>query len=388
LPFSSFMSFSSILGQERPIKFLKALLATGRIPPAMVFCGPEGVGKSLAAKEFAKALNCTGPDDAGIRDTGLGIRDEENSLFSVSLPIPQLSDRIGPPPGNRPPQKLCVGATLPSPLYPLPLLDACGLPPACRSCSQIEKGVHPDVRNVNAVYQALLMDEEAEKQSHIKVDTIREVLMEAQRRPVLSVWKVFILHDAHTMVPQAANAMLKLLEEPPEKTLWILLSAGRETLLPTILSRCQTVEFQPLQAELLHDLLVAKSIPSDEARRLAGISCGSAQKAMRIRALLNRLSELDPLDPVYPFAVSGTLPRELASAREQAGLMLELLLASATAGWRKASSPVAREPFAGAARKLLRYRKFLGQNVTPGLILETAFLECGKLGIGINGEQK
>ncbi len=322
------MSFSSLLGQERTVRSLKALLSSGRIPPALIFHGPDGIGKSIAAKEFAKALNCT--------------------------PQPSAPALQGPHP--------CT--------------DSCN---SCLSCMQINKGVHPDVRQVDSTFQATLREEDIAKQSHVRVETIREVLNEAQRKAMLSQWKVFIIHEANTLVPAAANAMLKLLEEPPEYTLWILLSRKKDSLLPTIVSRCQSVEFRLLPKNTVQDILMGQALSSDEAANLAGLSGGSVEKALKIRSLIEKLSELDSMDPLYPFQVSRSMGRDLVKSREQAGLLVELLVQDAHRKWLSSRRHFARKLFANAIKKLLRYQKFLNQNVSPSHIIETAMIETEPL---------
>ena len=112
----SFMSLDSIIGQPRAVRLLKDFLRTRRVPPGLLFYGPEGTGKMPAAKEFAKALNC------------LDKTANEN-------------------------------------------LDSCGV---CASCVQADKGIHTDITVVDFAFQALLEDKEVEKQQHINVDTIRQ----------------------------------------------------------------------------------------------------------------------------------------------------------------------------------------------------------------------
>ncbi len=183
------MSFKDILGHNDAIKKLKALIALGRVPPALMFSGVEGIGKFLTAKEFAKALNCThtAPEEP---------KSEENLFDSLSAQAPQPS-AFGLQPSD----------------------DTCGL---CVSCSQTDKGVHPDVRVIDSEFQGLLMDEDAQKQKTLRIDTVREFTRYVYQKASLSRWKIFIINDAHTLNINAQNAMLKILEEPPADTIFIL----------------------------------------------------------------------------------------------------------------------------------------------------------------------
>ena len=297
---------------------LRALLSSARVPPALAFIGPDGTGKMKAAKEFAKTLNCLSPHDG----------------------------------------------------------EACG---ECQSCSQIDKGIDPDVRIVNSAFQAGLLDEEEEKQKSIKIDTVRELCKQALRKAMSSKWKVFVINDSHTLTPESANALLKVLEEPPDNTLWILLTKRREKLIPTVLSRCQSVEFRPLSESAVKELLLEQSIPEEEASFLAERCGGSAQKALKMHELRGTLSGIDPSSPVYPFAVSEALPKELSAKREDAGVLLELLLQDCHRKYLNCRAQSKRRRFADASRKFLRYQTYLTFNVTPDMILESALLEAGGL---------
>lgn len=315
------MSFSKVLGQPRAIRSLRVLLSARRIPDAMLFTGPGGIGKALAAREFAKALNC----EAGGQ-------------------------------------------------------DACD---SCASCRQIEKGIHPDVREADPAFQAALRDEEPEKQMHVRIETIRELLLEAQRKAIYSPWKVFIIHEAETMQPAAASALLKLLEEPPQNTLWILLSLKKDAMLATILSRCQWVEFSPLPEDVIRDILVAQSFTDDEAAVLAKLSGGGVDRAKEAASLIEKLAPLDSGSPTYPFDVSKSLGKELAPAREQASLMIDLLAENARLMWTQATGIAEKEKIASAVMKLSNYKKYIRQNVSPHLVIETALLELEQLKINV-----
>src|SRR6185369_11945233 len=171
------MSFASIEGQQSAFQRLAALAKSGRLPPALLFYGPGGIGKSAAAWEFARYLHCDRPADSGPCET-------------------------------------------------------------CPSCAASKSGADADLKVLNAQTQAQLLEEEPEKQQHVKIEAVRHLIKDLEMRSFLGRWKIAIIDEAHTMQPAAASALLKALEEPPPKTLWILVSSFKERMLPTILSRC------------------------------------------------------------------------------------------------------------------------------------------------------
>ena len=127
--------FSEILGQEKATNYLQKLVRENRTPGALLFCGPEGIGKRKAALEFAKALNC---EDYFSRQNG----------------------------------------------------EACG---ACASCQAIEKGTHPDVTLVDFLYQARLnlkegADEDTEYEKEIVGRTIRGPVARTELEPGQLSW--------------------------------------------------------------------------------------------------------------------------------------------------------------------------------------------------------
>jgi DNA polymerase-3 subunit delta' len=315
------MSFCSVFGQDRAVAQLKSLLLTGKVPHGLLFSGPEGVGKTIAAQEFAKALNC-------------------------------LSASVNPG-------------------------DSCG---ECSSCVQIEKGVHPDVRKADFDFQAALRQEPPEKQQHVRIETIRALTAMAQQKNMSARWKVFIICNAHIMLSEAANALLKLLEEPPPRTVWILISRSREVLLPTIISRCQSVRFHPLTGRAVTDILMEKSVDFEHAKRLAAVCGGSVSRALRLNELLDKYSALDGLDPAYPFKAAALLPKGLVQAREEAGLLLELMAENMRLKWL--ASRRGRQ-YGEVLEYLLKCRRMLAQNVNPRLVFESAAMEVFDLNMPV-----
>lgn len=113
--------------------------------------------------------------------------------------------------------------------------------------------------------------------------SMRELSEQVYLPPYASLKKVFIIHEAERMLSYSSNALLKTFEEPPLDTIIILLTSSPELLLPTIISRCRALHFQPLAVEEIASLLSDKQkIPPKEAMHIAQLSAGSASEAFRI----------------------------------------------------------------------------------------------------------
>ncbi|HVG71769.1 MAG TPA: DNA polymerase III subunit delta' [Vicinamibacterales bacterium] len=155
-------------------------------------------------------------------------------------------------------------ATLDAP--PLPR-DACG---ECASCRRIARGVHPDVLIV-----------EPGDLGSIKIEQVRDVVDRAGYRPFEGRRRVVIIDDADAMVDAAQNALLKTLEEPPQASIFILVSAMPDALLPTVLSRCQRLRFGELSAaEITEALMRDHKYDETEARAAAVDADGSIGRAL------------------------------------------------------------------------------------------------------------
>src|SRR5437867_1356663 len=169
------MGFDAFLGNPPAISRLRRKLREGRFPHALIFSGPESIGKHTCALMVTKALNC-------------------------------LKD--GP-------------------------ADFCD---QCSSCRKIDSGVHPDVRTIS-------VEDEA---TQIKIAQIRQLLEMLDLQPLEGRNKVFIIDPANSLNAEAANALLKGLEEPPENTFFMLITVNVHELLLTVRSRCQVYNFTPL----------------------------------------------------------------------------------------------------------------------------------------------
>src|SRR5690242_10872949 len=170
------MPFRDVIGHRKLVALLSRSIERDSIPPSLIFAGPSGVGKRLVALASAQALNCLDPRRASSRS----------------------SDAIE--------------------------YDACGV---CAACTRIERGLHPDV--------VIL---EPGDSGSIKVDAVRDVVDRAGYRPFEGRRRVVIIDEADALVPQAQNALLKTLEEPPSSSIFILVTARPDSLLPTVRSRC------------------------------------------------------------------------------------------------------------------------------------------------------
>lgn len=144
-------------------------------------------------------------------------------------------------------------------------LTSCG---ACPACRQILSGNHPDVQSVTPEGNLL------------RIDRIRLLIQTLAMKPFSARQRVVVIDQAQTMNKEAANALLKLLEEPPPHTTLILTASSRSELLPTITSRCRHIAFAPLSQEDLKSLLT-DTLAMDEAQAepLAAMAGGSFTKA-------------------------------------------------------------------------------------------------------------
>ena len=162
--------------------------------------------------------------------------------------------------------------------------DACGV---CRSCHQIDIGSHPDVTMIEAT------------SGRGETDQTREIESRFIYRPLVGTRKIVILDNADLLRPEAANALLKTIEEPPPDSLIVLVSAHPESLLPTIRSRCQELRFAPLSVGLVKDILIRQRRLSDaDARFLAMVSGGRVGLALEADADGLRAERADFLELV------------------------------------------------------------------------------------------
>ena len=220
------MPLRDIFCQDKVIAVLQKALAAGKVPHAYIFAGQEGVGKFTTAREWAKLLLCEDPVI-------------ENDFA-----------------------------------------DSCGL---CRSCRLFDAGSHPDF---NPVYKELVEftrdGKDKKTPVDLPIDVIREFLIEkVSTRPTLSKRKVFVVSEAERLNASSQNALLKLLEEPPEYCCIILLCRRMERLLPTTKSRCQIIRFGFIAKDRIIDELREMGAEEERARYFARLAQGSLGRACR-----------------------------------------------------------------------------------------------------------
>ncbi|MFN2576773.1 MAG: DNA polymerase III subunit delta' [Pyrinomonadaceae bacterium] len=217
--------FSRLIGNDEVKIALRHLLDSGRMPGSLLFTGEEGIGKKLFALELAKALNCR--------------------------------NRVG--------------------------LEACD---DCSSCRRIDNSTFPPFSSPDDNKERMIWSEHADVamvrpyKQIIRVKPMRELEREANFRPFEGAARVFIVEEAEYMNEQAANALLKTLEEPPASTHLVLTTTNPTALLATIRSRCQVIRFAPVAAPQIERFLInEKGMVPKDAALLARTSEGSIGRA-------------------------------------------------------------------------------------------------------------
>jgi DNA polymerase-3 subunit delta' len=149
-------------------------------------------------------------------------------------------------------------------------VDSCG---SCAACIRIARGAHPDV----------LVLEPGDNGS-IRIEQVREAVDRAAYRPFEGKRRVVIIDDADALVPAAQNALLKTLEEPPSMSVFILVAARPDVLLPTVRSRCPRLNFRPLSPNEIAAALIRLGQTETAARAVAAAADGSLGRALAASA--------------------------------------------------------------------------------------------------------
>jgi DNA polymerase-3 subunit delta' len=206
---------------------------------------------------------------------------------------------------------------------PLPDGDACG---DCPSCRRLNAGTHPDFLTIAPSGEG--------HPGQIKIEQIREFRRLTAYPPLEGGWRVALIKPAealNALSDAAANALLKTLEEPPERHLLILTAGVEADLLPTVVSRCQNLAFAPLPAALVaQELERRRHLPRDQALLLAAVSGGSLGRALALdpeELKHQRQQVLTDLEGLARGSTGATLDWAARLAKSRAELESFLLLA-------------------------------------------------------------
>jgi DNA polymerase III delta prime subunit len=237
---------SQFLGRPAVIDKLQRVRQAGKLGQPFLLVGPEGSGKENTALEFARLLNCSSPASCGPD------RLCESCVKALGFQHPDIR-WIGPAPAN---------------------LDDAGVR------SLLEKKIANPFHTDPAAATAQVRIGDPENPEPM---TIRWLIHFLRRRAFQSPFKVAIVADGHRMNPSAANAFLKTLEEPPPDTVIFLLTTGTEGMLPTILSRCQKIRFEPWPEDELAGLLAEiGGVDEQQARAAARTAEGNARRGLAL----------------------------------------------------------------------------------------------------------
>ncbi len=227
------MGFETFLGNAKAVEALRDMLSSGRVPGALLFTGPEGVGKKTLALMFAKALVC------------------------------ERTASLQP--------------------------DFCGECPRCRKAEEMLAASREDLarrrdikdatrRTEGLVYFDLQLIEPITR--YILIEQIRQLRNVAYTRPFELPRRVFVIDEAQAIHWQAADLLLKVLEEPPATTTLILVCPNAYELRPTIRSRCLRVQFLPVEESVIEQLLEREErVPKAQRALAARVAAGSVAQA-------------------------------------------------------------------------------------------------------------
>lgn len=246
-----------LLGHEAAEALLLEAMRSGRMHHAWLITGPDGVGKATLAYRFARRL-----------------------------------------------------------LAGLPDQDSLALDPAHPVFRRVAAGGHADLHTVELAYD----EKRRRMRTQIAVEDIRKISAFMSLTPAEGGWRIAIVDGAEEMNPSSANALLKILEEPPRRALLILTCAAPGRLLPTIRSRCRKLQLNPLPADAMEQLLsiYLPELGADERGRLVTVAEGSPGRALMLaeedglhlaKLVDEVLAELPALKPARAYTVADALVR-------------------------------------------------------------------------------
>ncbi len=252
------MLFSQILGLSHIKKHLATSANAGRIPHAQLFVGPEGCGLLPMALAYAQYIICGNTNEENI-----GANTSCNTKFD-SYAHPDMHF-----------------------VFPVANSDKVKSHAVSNHYMQEWRQFITEQPYGNLFDWYRLIDIE-KKQGQIGVDEALDVVKKLALKSYEGGYKVMLIWMAEKMNVSAANKLLKLIEEPPNKTVFLLLAEDEEQILQTIKSRCQILHFPPLAEDAIANALIEKGANREEALRLAHEADGNFNKALD---LLNKDSE-------------------------------------------------------------------------------------------------
>jgi DNA polymerase III subunit delta' len=275
-----FMRFAEIIGQEESKKQLVELVQHNRLSHALLFLSKEGSGALQLAIALAQYVTC---ERVGSRQSAVGGQPAGPSLFGDE---PQMSEIQNPNPE----------------------IDSCGECPSCKKAAQL---VHPDIHfsypvitkkagsppisadwitewreflktySYGNVYDWLQFLDAENKQGNITAQECNDILRKLNLKSFESEYKVLIMWMPEYLGNEG-NKLLKLIEEPPANTLFILVAENESLILPTIVSRCQLIKIPALETKDVEEALVKNNVGAETARQLSRLSEGNYREALQL----------------------------------------------------------------------------------------------------------
>ncbi len=278
-----------MIGQQRTKDFLASLAASERVPHALLFLSPTGGGGLALATAFAQLLQCEQYNNSTSQEASPGLFESDSPITNSPITSPQSTN----PPITTPPLHQS----------PTPNFQPCGTCSACRKAAQY---THPDIHfsfptvGTNAVSTDFLKDWRMflsetpyadvntwlqrlgadNKQGNINKEECNAILKKLSLKAFEGRYKILLMWLPEYLGKEG-NRLLKLIEEPPEETIFLLVAENQDLILNTILSRCQLVKLDPLSDEEVAEGLVQhRGLDAARARQIAFLSGGDYGAAL------------------------------------------------------------------------------------------------------------
>ena len=294
------MSLLDIVGQDHAILRLERARRAHRLGHGYIFHGPEGIGKGLVARQWAKLQLCASPIE---RPWPAG-----RPVLGAWTVAAAAEDPSAPPAITQTPETA--------------VMDSCG---TCGECRLVEAATHPDLHIINRQLGRYSSVSRTRQLVELPIDVIREfVIAPAASCPAHGRGRVFIIEQAETMNRAAQNALLKTLEEPPSQTFLVLLTSAPDMLLPTVRSRCQSIRMTPVPKSFVYNQLRQDGVEPPAACYLSDFTNGRVETALSLagmgvfeqkRAILAKLARLG-------FGSALSLAQEVMAAAKAYGQQL------------------------------------------------------------------